>query len=30
MKVFISTDFEGVAGIVDWDQIMVGSNDYAL
>ncbi|MGH2485768.1 MAG: M55 family metallopeptidase, partial [Ktedonobacterales bacterium] len=23
MKVFISTDFEGVAGIVDWDQIMV-------
>src|SRR5579871_2535943 len=30
MKVFISTDFEGVAGIVDWDQIMVGSTDYAL
>lgn len=30
MKVFISTDFEGVAGIVDWDQIMVGSHDYAL
>jgi D-amino peptidase len=30
MKVFISTDFEGVAGIVDWDQIMVGSNDYEL
>src|SRR5258707_13690839 len=30
MKVFISTDFEGVAGIVDWDQIMVGSSDYAL
>jgi D-amino peptidase len=28
MKVFISTDFEGVAGIVDWDQIMVGSHDY--
>ncbi len=30
MKVFISTDFEGVAGIVDWDQIMVGSHDYEL
>ena len=30
MKVFISTDFEGVAGIVDWDQIMVGSHDYDM
>jgi D-amino peptidase len=30
VKVFISTDFEGVAGIVDWDQIMVGSHDYEL
>lgn len=30
MRVYISTDFEGVAGIVDWDQIMVGSQDYAL
>ncbi len=30
MKLYISTDFEGVAGIVDWDQIMVGSHDYAL
>jgi len=30
MKVYISTDFEGVAGIVDWDQIMVGSTDYVL
>jgi D-amino peptidase len=30
VKVYISTDFEGVAGIVDWDQIMVGSHDYAL
>jgi D-amino peptidase len=28
MKIYISTDFEGVAGIVDWDQIMVGSHDY--
>jgi D-amino peptidase len=30
MRVYISTDFEGVAGIVDWDQIMVGSHDYDL
>ena len=30
MKVYISTDFEGVAGIVDWDQILVGSSDYEL
>jgi D-amino peptidase len=30
VKVFISTDFEGVAGIVDWDQILVGSHDYEL
>ncbi len=30
MKVYISTDFEGVAGIVDWDQIMVGSHDYEM
>ncbi|HEX9035564.1 MAG TPA: M55 family metallopeptidase [Ktedonobacterales bacterium] len=30
MKVYISTDFEGVAGIVDWDQILVGSHDYDL
>ncbi len=30
MKLFISTDFEGVAGIVDWDQIMVGSSDYDM
>ncbi len=30
MQVYISTDFEGVAGIVDWDQIMVGSHDYEL
>ena len=30
MKLFISTDFEGVAGIVDWDQIMVGSHDYEM
>jgi D-amino peptidase len=30
MKVYISTDFEGVAGVVDWDQIMVGSHDYEM
>jgi len=30
MKLYISTDFEGVAGIVDWDQIMVGSHDYEM
>ena len=30
MKIYISTDFEGVAGIVDWDQILVGSHDYEL
>ena len=29
-SVYISTDFEGVAGIVDWDQIMVGSHDYEM
>ena len=30
MKVYISPDFEGVAGIVDWDQILVGGSDFAL
>ncbi len=30
MKIYISTDFEGVAGIADWDQILVGSHDYEL
>jgi D-amino peptidase len=30
MKVFISTDFEGVAGIVDWDQILANGRDYDL
>jgi len=24
MKVFISADMEGVAGVVDWDQCRVG------
>jgi len=30
MKIFISTDFEGVAGIVDWDQILLTGRDYEL
>ena len=30
MKVFISTDFEGVAGIVDWDQILATGRDYEM
>jgi D-amino peptidase len=30
MKVFISTDFEGVSGIVDWDQILLNGRDYDL
>jgi hypothetical protein len=30
MRVYISTDFEGVAGIVDWDQILQGRYDYEM
>ena len=30
MKVFISVDMEGVAGIVDWAQCLAGGDDYAL
>jgi len=30
MKIFISTDFEGVSGIVDWDQILLTGRDYDL
>lgn len=30
MKVFISADIEGVAGIASWDQVMPGSHDYAI
>jgi D-amino peptidase len=30
MKLFISTDFEGVAGIVDWDQILANGRDYEM
>jgi D-amino peptidase len=30
MKVFVSVDMEGVAGIVDWAQCLAGGDDYAL
>jgi D-amino peptidase len=30
VKVFISADMEGVAGIVDWAQCLAGGDDYAL
>ncbi len=30
MKIFISTDFEGIAGIVDWDQILLTGRDYEM
>ncbi len=30
MKIFVSVDLEGVAGIVDWDQCVAGGSDYAL
>ena len=30
MKVYISVDVEGVAGIVDWEQCLAGGDDYAL
>ena len=30
MKVFISTDIEGTAGIVDWQQVRAGGDDYDL
>ena len=29
MKVYISVDMEGVAGIVDWEQCIAGGDDYA-
>ncbi|HEY6286546.1 MAG TPA: M55 family metallopeptidase [Ktedonobacteraceae bacterium] len=28
MKLFLSTDFEGVSGIVAWEQIIEGNSDY--
>ncbi len=30
MKVYISVDMEGVAGISDWEQCLAGGDDYAL
>lgn len=30
MKVYLSADMEGVAGIVDWEQCLAGGDDYAL
>jgi D-amino peptidase len=30
VKVFMSVDMEGVAGIVDWAQCLAGGDDYAL
>ena len=30
MKVYLSADMEGVAGIVDWEQCVAGGDDYAL
>jgi D-amino peptidase len=30
VKVYISVDMEGVAGISDWDQCIAGGDDYAL
>ncbi|MGH8980669.1 MAG: M55 family metallopeptidase [Acidimicrobiales bacterium] len=30
MKVFISSDMEGTAGVVDWEQVRIGGPDYRL
>jgi D-amino peptidase len=30
VKVYVSVDLEGVAGIVDWDQCVAGGDDYPL
>jgi D-amino peptidase len=30
VKVYVSVDLEGVAGIVDWDQCVAGGGDYPL
>jgi D-amino peptidase len=30
MRVYVSVDMEGVAGIVDWEQCVPGGEDYAL
>ena len=29
MKIFISADMEGTAGVTDWDQVMPDRPDYA-
>jgi D-amino peptidase len=29
VKVFVSSDFEGTAGVVDWDQCVAGGSQYA-
>jgi D-amino peptidase len=28
MKIFISSDMEGTAGVVDWDQVLIGGPHY--
>jgi D-amino peptidase len=30
VKVYVSVDMEGVAGIVDWEQCIAGGDDYAM
>lgn len=30
MKIFISSDIEGTAGIADWGQVLMGSHEYEL
>ena len=30
LKVFISVDMEGVSGVISWDDVTVGGNDYGL
>lgn len=30
MKIFLSSDMEGTAGVVDWEQCRPGQNDYEL
>jgi D-amino peptidase len=30
MKVYVSADLEGVAGIVAWEQCIAGGDDYQL
>jgi D-amino peptidase len=30
LKIFISVDMEGISGVVNWDDVTVGGNDYGL